>query len=595
MKNNKTFLIALGFISLIIFIVIGIMFSYAFSGMQGHSDWLNWQSIVIPMIIWLVVYPLYILYLHFKWKEKKDAKLASSNWMNDMAFNKLMNHHSTDKSKQWQINWLSKTKITRNGALEFASVKSEGHAIIIGSTGSGKTSLLLNPTVQLFARNKDQPTMFFSDPKGELYDTHSDFLNKQGYEVLSINLRDLSLSSTWNPLEKLWDMWFVKDNIEESREKALNYLSELASTLFVPKSKETFWEEGANTIFRFFVLALLERIDENKNIKKEHLNITNIINNIQQTTYDQLQDFLEELPKNSYAMAIAGRNIRGSETTVSGLFQTCITTLQIYNDSIIKRVTSATNLKIHISKPQAIFIVVPDESKAKYPFISLFVSEMYKELIAKASVSPSRTLSRRVYFLLDEFGNIPKIPQMDQMITVSRSRNIFFMLLLQNYSQLNEVYGNNVANTIISNCAYEFFLLTSDIDTAKKFSQKLGERSITQASRSTSSHSKGPSSSVSESERTRNLIHPDELMRLQFGEFILSMQRETPIKSTLDQFWNWKDYTKGPMELKSENVQVGNYNEKFIFDFIKHNDELTSESIFDQLKTLEGGDDESDE
>lgn len=314
-------------------------------------------------------------------------------------------------------------------------------------------------------------------------------------------------------------------------------------------------------------MALLERAEEDKEITKEHLNITNIANNIHETTYDDLKDFLDELPRQSKAITIGGKNIRGAENTVNGLFQTCVTTLQIYNDPVIKRVTSSTDLRIDITKPQAIFIIVPDESKAKYPFISLFVAEFYKELIAMASALPTSKLPRRFYFLLDEFGNVPKIPSMDSMITVARSRNIFFMLLLQDYSQLKENYGPNIANTIISNCMYEFFLLTADVETANKFSQKLGEREITTISRSSSANGRGSSSSSSESERTRKLIHPDELMRLKFGEFVLSMQRQMPIKSNLGLFWNWKNLVTGRLEKPIEQDQEI-YDEKYIYNFV---------------------------
>lgn len=483
-------------------------------------------------------------------------------------FDKLFNAH-TEKDKVTS-NWVTCTAIDGKGALNYSLAKEPGHALVIGSTGSGKTALLLNPTIQILAHSTDKPSMVFSDPKGELYNTHSKMLSEQGYEVLSLNLRDISQSSKWNPLGKIWDLWFIEGNkyeIAASRETALNYLSELSSSIFVPKGKDSFWDEGANTIFRFFVVALLERAEEDKEITKEHLNITNIANNIHETTYDDLKDFLDELPRQSKAITIGGKNIRGAENTVNGLFQTCVTTLQIYNDPVIKRVTSSTDLRIDITKPQAIFIIVPDESKAKYPFISLFVAEFYKELIAMASALPTSKLPRRFYFLLDEFGNVPKIPSMDSMITVARSRNIFFMLLLQDYSQLKENYGPNIANTIISNCMYEFFLLTADVETANKFSQKLGEREITTISRSSSANGRGSSSSSSESERTRKLIHPDELMRLKFGEFVLSMQRQMPIKSNLGLFWNWKNLVTGRLEKPIEQDQEI-YDEKYIYNFV---------------------------
>jgi type IV secretion system protein VirD4 len=43
------------------------------------------------------------------------------------------------------------------------------HALIIGTTGSGKTTTYINPTVQILAECGNKASMLISDPKGELY------------------------------------------------------------------------------------------------------------------------------------------------------------------------------------------------------------------------------------------------------------------------------------------------------------------------------------------------------------------------------------------------------------------------------------------
>ena len=55
--------------------------------------------------------------------------------------------------------------------------------------------------------------------------------------------------------------------------------------------------------------------------------------------------------------------------------------------------------------------------------------------------SEELALERNVYFIMDEFGNMPKIEKFDKFITVGRSRKIWFTMIVQSYSQLNNVYG----------------------------------------------------------------------------------------------------------------------------------------------------------
>lgn len=64
------------------------------------------------------------------------------------------------------------------------------HTLIIGTTGSGKTTTFINPTAQILAHTKNQPSMLLSDPKGELYSLHSKELKELGYDVKVIDLRN---------------------------------------------------------------------------------------------------------------------------------------------------------------------------------------------------------------------------------------------------------------------------------------------------------------------------------------------------------------------------------------------------------------------
>ena len=100
------------------------------------------------------------------------------------------------------------------------------HSLIIGATGSGKTTTFINPMIQLLGATAAGSSMIMTDPKGELFDLHSKFLVSRGYKVLLLDLRDTYSSSRWNPLEGIWDMYqefvqagkgikFHKDNMSD--------------------------------------------------------------------------------------------------------------------------------------------------------------------------------------------------------------------------------------------------------------------------------------------------------------------------------------------------------------------------------------------
>ena len=99
------------------------------------------------------------------------------------------------------------------------------HTLIIGTTGSGKTTTFINPSVQILSHSKNKPSMLLTDPKGELYSLHADELKKQGYDVKIIDLRNPYCSVRWNPLEKPYEqyqkMLHLKDEVIADEEKAV--------------------------------------------------------------------------------------------------------------------------------------------------------------------------------------------------------------------------------------------------------------------------------------------------------------------------------------------------------------------------------------
>ena len=74
--------------------------------------------------------------------------------------------------------------------------------MIIGSTGSGKTTRYVNPTIQVLAHTQTKPSLVISDPKGELYQLHANMLAQQGYEIKVLDLRNPYASARWNPLNR---------------------------------------------------------------------------------------------------------------------------------------------------------------------------------------------------------------------------------------------------------------------------------------------------------------------------------------------------------------------------------------------------------
>ena len=133
----------------------------------------------------------------------------------------------------------------------------------------------------------------------------------------------------------------------------------------------------------------------------------------------------------------------------------------------------------NLNEPFAIFVITRDYEKSDFQIAGLFIDSIYKDLIVQCEEAYTNGIRevRPTHFLLDEFGNIPKIENFDNKIATSRSRNIWMHLFLQSYEQLSAVYEKQQAEIIISNCNSQIFLGSQSYSSIQRFSKECGETS----------------------------------------------------------------------------------------------------------------------
>lgn len=174
---------------------------------------------------------------------------------------------------------------------------------------------------------------------------------------------------------------------------------------------------------------------------------------------------------------------------------------------------------VYTTKPLAVFMIIPDYDASNNVIASIFIKQLYTELAKNASKTKGNKCHRRVRFLLDEFGNIPAIEGMKQVLTVCLGRNILFDLIIQSYSQLTSVYGENDAKIIKENCQNHIYIMSTDLSTAEELSKKAGYRTVENVNYS------GNDRNLHES-RTRSadkeaLIEPNRLLQMSEGETLV--------------------------------------------------------------------------
>ena len=135
-------------------------------------------------------------------------------------------------------------------------------------------------------------------------------------------------------------------------------------------------------------------------------------------------------------------------------------------------------------------------------------------------VRQKNRLPWHVQCLLDEFANIGSIPEFPQKLATMRKYEISCMIVLQSKAQLQNRY-DKLWPDIIANCRAMIFLGSTDPDTCKLISDRIGKRTIRIQNSSISQSGKGGSSSKSYNLTGRELMMPDEVSRIDLKKSIV--------------------------------------------------------------------------
>ncbi len=458
------------------------------------------------------------------------------------------------------------------------------HTLVIGSTGTGKTSSFVSPSIEIISRTKTQPDMVITDPKGELYRKHAESLKNNGYNVHIIDLNSPFTSTRYNLLDGVINKTsrlknlkievvrgkYVIDNktfktMEEAeRQKALSE-RELDTQIFIElqdfiyamypstRTNDPIWENGSREFIFAILLGMWEDLRDGY-LPEEKFNLFNLYKTITDYSVGEcevVREYLETRDETSRVKSLTNTVLTAEGRTLSSYLTSVQEAVQWLADKGITAITSQSDIHFFDwdEKPNVLFLKIPDHLRTRYKLATLIVSQMYKSLVDKANdnakygITKEEELLRHTYFLMDEFGNMPKFSNLDKIVTVGRSRGIFFVPVIQDHNQMDNKYGKEVANTVRSNCPIQIFIGTNDENTRKDFSEKCGKRKIRQIS-----YSETNNASVSTSAQSVPLIYPSELEKLndtgngEFGNMIVLCPATYPLKSKITPYFMAKKF-----------------------------------------------------
>ena len=341
------------------------------------------------------------------------------------------------------------------------------NVLLVGSSGSGKgQSFIINNII-----NNRTSNIIVTDPKGELFDLTHEIKRDQGYKIFQVDFLNL-IGDGFNPLD------YVYDDLDAKR-VALTIARNAAKD-----DKEDHWFGKAVELLTGLILYVKEKYD-NPSISVEVFKEFNMVAEDE----EYATAICEEIGENHIAyqyfknIAVAKSNERAS------IMSTFTNKVGVFTSSKVKRITTVSDINFYELQEELsiIYIKIPIKDNPVQSLTATFFDQLINTHYKIGDMYGSK-LKIPTIFLFDEFANIGKINEYDNTLSTCRGYEMSIITVIQDFAQLDNLYGDKIARTIISNHDTHLFLKTKDTQTAKYYEELAGDTTIRYT---TSSGSKG--------------------------------------------------------------------------------------------------------
>lgn len=316
----------------------------------------------------------------------------------------------------------------------------DGHVLVVGGAGSGKSSCIAIPTL----RDYWHASALVVDIKGELYAKsgrpHASVFNPMNTSALGYDPFYL-LRDSANPLPDIRDMALTLCPMEGA-------------------VKDPFWIQAA------------------QNVLTGHL--TYGFKN--EASFTETMDVLQSVPpKKLLETEIKDRDAGRYLLQFADMDNRTLSSIMVELSNKVVAFATDPQIQAALVKPEIITPRLLEEGYDVFLQLPEYKLEQWKPMISLIVQQFSRHFEKRpddgatpILFLLDEFARLGKMETVVHGLATLRSKHITIMPIIQSLAQLDATYGPDQRKIICDNCSYKAILGATDADSQKYFSALVG-------------------------------------------------------------------------------------------------------------------------
>ena len=446
------------------------------------------------------------------------------------------------------------TVISKNISIGFDAL-SNMNLLIIGGSGSGKTSGIVIPNILLA-----NCTNVILDIKGDLIKKYGYYLKQQGVVVKSLNLKNPLESDRFNPF------LYIKNYSD-----LIGLITNIQNSVTPPDAQkgDPFWNDGVGLYMQsMFEYEWLEAKREGRAPTMNNiLKLVNMEARKVKVRNEETEE-IEEITELHYMMSVLEREkgpdyppVRDYRKLKEGAAETVRSIIIMVNAQLrlcelpeIRRIFEDDDLDLpslglgvgKTKKKTALFLVMRSGDTSYNLFINMLYTLMFRILRDLAdNECPGGKLPIHVRLWADEFYAGPKPADSEMLLGEIRSRNISMVPILQDISQLKTLFPQDKWEIFSSNCSAVAYLGSGPTaySTHKWMSDMLGETTIDTRSETISSGRNG-SGSLQNSKAGMKLMTPEQVREMPNRDCILLIEGMKPVYDHKNRPFNtrlWKE------------------------------------------------------
>ncbi|MBU9516487.1 type IV secretion system DNA-binding domain-containing protein [Burkholderia multivorans] len=315
-------------------------------------------------------------------------------------------------------------------------VKSETlHTLFAGAQGTGKSQQFFALMKQVRARGK---RMIVYDPTGEF----TQAFYREGKDILM------------NPLDSRSPNWNIWNEIAKDY-----HFDNMASGLIPdPAESDPFWALAGRMVLKD-VIAVLGREGRRTN--------RDLYNAIAKSNLDAMHALLQGTAGATYVDPT-------TERTGMSLKMTVQNQLEAFRFLPDEGESFSIRKWVHEEGDSWMFITAREAMReALKPVLSLWIDTAIKAVLDLEPIH-----RERLWFCIDELPTLQKLDILKLALTNTRKYGLCMVLGVQDFSQLYEIYGHDLAKTIISGCQTKLLLRVTDGAAAKLLAELMGQAEV---------------------------------------------------------------------------------------------------------------------